>query len=90
MESSDILNASGALSSSGGSLLGMSMWGVLASVLFSIVGLFYFKRGKSEGDVPMLICGALLLVYPYFISNTLCIVLIGAGLMAAPHYINKM
>ncbi|MFA6548916.1 MAG: amino acid transport protein [Candidatus Margulisiibacteriota bacterium] len=90
MDSSDIFNTSGALSSSGDSLLGMSLWGILASLLFSIVGIFYFKRGKSENDVPMLICGVLLLVFPYFVSNAFAIVLIGAALTAVPYFIKRM
>ena len=74
----------------GGTVFGMSMWGMLASLAFSMLGIFYFKRGRSESDIPMMICGAGLLAYTFFISNTLYIVVIGAGLLAAPYFINKM
>ena len=90
MEPSDIVNVQGALSSHGGTMFGMSMWGMLAALLFSMLGIVYFKRGKSEGDVPMMICGVALLAYTFFVSNTLYIVLTGAGLLAAPYFLNKM
>lgn len=67
-----------------GAFLGLSMYAVLASLLFSGVGIFYFKRGKETGDMPMLASGIALLVYPYFISDTLYIVVVGAALTALP------
>jgi hypothetical protein len=58
--------------------------------LFSMLGIVYFKRGKATGDLPMMICGVALLAYTFFVSNTLYIVLIGSGLLAAPYFLNKM
>ena len=69
---------------SGGALFGFSMWGILASLLFSGIGFFYFKRGKDTADMPMMVGGIALLVYPYFVSDTLYIVVIGLALTALP------
>lgn len=68
----------------GGMLAGFSMWGVLASLLFSGVGFFYFKRGKDNGDMLMLGCGIALLGYSYFVSDILYVILIGSALSALP------
>ena len=90
MSNSEVLELPNSLSSLGGSLFAMSPWAIIASVVFSMLGIFYFKRGKSQSDIPMIVCGVLLLLYPYFVSNALYIVLIGAGLLAAPHFVNRM
>jgi len=74
----------GLIPGSKGALFGLSMWGVLASLLFSGVGIFYFKRGKDTSDMPMLVSGIALLVYPYFVTDTLYIVALGAALTALP------
>ena len=85
----DIVDAAQSLSSggktaAGGLLFGFSMWGILASLLFSGIGLFYFKRGMKELDVPLMLIGAGLIVFPYFISNAFFIFLIGSALTALP------
>jgi len=67
-----------------GMLFGLSMWAILASLLFSSVGLFYFKRGKDTSDTPLLVSGIALVVYPYFVTDTLYIIVIGAALTALP------
>jgi hypothetical protein len=67
-----------------GAIFGLSMWGILASLLFSGVGIFYFKRGRDTSDVPMLVTGIALLAYPYIVTDTLYIVVIGIALTALP------
>jgi len=69
---------------SGGALFGLSMWGVLASLLFSSIGIFYFKRGKDNNDMLLLVSGIALLVYPYFLADTFYISAVGAALTALP------
>ncbi len=70
-------------------LAGMSMGGIISSLVFSGVGYFYVNRGRAEGNVPKIVCGVALMVYPYFIVNTFYIVLVGAGLAAAPYVMEK-
>ena len=56
------------------------VWGIL----FGAVGGGYFIYGrKQQAPMPML-CGFALMVFPYFVSSTLMVVLVGAGLMALP------
>jgi len=58
-------------------------WGIL----FSSVGLGYFIYGKKQGRLVPLFCGLSLMVYPYFISNTIALVAIGTLLGATPYFI---
>lgn len=52
--------------------------------LFSLVGLAYVSYGKATSRFAMIVCGVLLMVYPYFISSLLAIILVGAALTALP------
>ena len=70
-------------------LAGMSMGGIIASLAFSGVGYFYLNRGRAEGNVPKIACGIALMVYPYFVVNTLYIVVVGLALSAAPYVMEK-
>ena len=72
-----------------GLLLGMSMWGLMASLLFSGAGFIYFKYGKSTGNMPAMVCGIILMVYPYFVTNTIAMVAAGAVLLLLPKLINR-
>ena len=72
-----------------GTLFGMTVWGMLASLVFSAIGYFYFKRGRDASDTTKIGCGIALMVYPYFVTNALYIVLLGTGLMAAPYIIER-
>ncbi|HVO91507.1 MAG TPA: hypothetical protein VMT22_01645 [Terriglobales bacterium] len=57
------------------------LWGVL----FGAVGLAYFVYGKKQQMFVPLFCGIGLMVFPYFISNTILLVLTGAVLSAIPY-----
>jgi len=59
------------------------LWGVL----FGSIGLGFFIYGKRQGAPVPLACGLLLMVFPYFVSNTWATVLIGALLMAIPYFV---
>lgn len=51
---------------------------LLASLLVSSIGLVLFMYGKRMARVPQLAMGTLLMVFPYFVSGALWILLIGA------------
>lgn len=70
-------------------IAGMSMGGIVASLAFSGVGYFYLNRGRAEGDVPKIVCGVALMVYPYFVVNTVYIIIVGIGLAAAPYIMER-
>ncbi len=62
----------------------MNPWSILASIIFSLVGLVYLKQGKADGDAVKLVCALALLVFPYFVGGVIWVVLIGAALTALP------
>ena len=59
------------------------LWGLL----FSSCGLGFFLYGKKQRAVVPLVCGLVLMVFPYFVSNTIFLVLIGVALVVAPYFV---
>jgi hypothetical protein len=59
------------------------LWGLL----FSSVGLGFFLYGKKQQAVVPLFCGLALMIFPYFVSNTILLVVIGAALIALPYFV---
>lgn len=59
------------------------LWGLL----FSSIGLGFFIYGKKQKAVVPLFCGLGLMIYPYFVSNTILLIAIGVALTAAPYFI---
>ena len=58
-------------------------WGLL----FGSIGLGFFMYGKKQRRPIPMVCGLALMIYPYFIGNTLLLVAIGIALMAIPYFI---
>jgi len=58
------------------------LWGVL----FGAIGAGYFIYGKNQRSPVPLVCGVILCIFPYFISNTWLLVLVGAAIMAVPYF----
>ena len=58
-------------------------WGLL----FSSIGLGFFLYGKKQRSPIPLVCGLALMIYPYFIGNTLLLVAIGVALIAIPYFV---
>lgn len=88
MENDAVMQAARKLGGAGGGqglLFGMSIWGVMASLVFSGIGYFYFRRGRDQSDMVKIGCGIALMVFPYFVTNALYITLVGAALMAVPY-----
>jgi predicted membrane protein len=61
---------------------GVLLWGLL----FSCIGLGFFMYGKRQRLVVPLVCGLVLMIYPYFVSNSVVLVVIGAVLTAIPYF----
>ena len=59
------------------------LWGAL----FGAFGLGYFVYGKKQKAVVPLVCGLVLMVFPYFVSDALLLVAIGVVLMAIPWFV---
>lgn len=58
-------------------------WGLLVSS----VGLGYFIYGKRQRAPVPLVCGLVLMVFPYFVSSAWTVALVGAALMAIPYFV---
>jgi hypothetical protein len=56
-------------------------------LLFGSVGLGFFIYGKKQKAGVPLVCGLVLMVFPYFISNTILVVGIGVALIALPYFV---
>lgn len=59
------------------------LWGVV----FSAIGAGYIAYGRRQGALVVALCGAALLVYPWFVSNSWWLVGIGVALMAIPYFV---
>ena len=75
--------------SGGNTLLGFDMWGLFAAIVFGIIGITYVRLGKKNAEFSTAFAGIALMAFPYFVSNTLHIVLIGIALCFAPSFIRK-
>jgi len=60
---------------------------LLLGVLFSSIGLGYFIYGKKQKVTVPLVCGLVLMIFPYFIENTAMFASIGILLSILPYFI---
>lgn len=64
--------------------LDFSFSSLMAGFVFGVFGFYLIKEGRKQSHVWFILIGLFLMVYPYFISNTLLLWLIGcAGLALA-------
>jgi len=61
------------------------MWGVI----FGSIGLGFFVYGKKQKAIIPLLSGTGLIVFPYFISNVLILVITGIVFVALPFFIKR-
>jgi hypothetical protein len=64
-------------------MTGVLLWGLL----FGSIGLGYFIYGKKQRAVVPLVCGLGLMIFPYFVPNTMLLVGVGALLIAIPYFL---
>ena len=62
---------------------GLLLWGLL----FGSAGLGFFLYGRKQKAVVPLVCGLVLMVVPYFISDTTLLVGMGVALVALPYFL---
>jgi len=60
---------------------------LLWSLLFGSIGMGFFIYGKKQGALVPLLCGLALMVFPYFVSDTILLVAIGGVLVALPFFL---
>jgi predicted membrane protein len=63
--------------------VGVLLWGLL----FSSIGLGFFLYGRKQRAVVPLVCGVVLMVYPYFVSNLAVLVGVGVIVTAIPYFL---
>jgi hypothetical protein len=56
-------------------------------MLFGSIGLGFFLYGKKQRAAVPLVCGLALMIFPYFVSNTILLVVIGVALMVIPYFV---
>lgn len=59
------------------------LWGLL----FSSIGLGFFLYGRKQQRPVPLVCGILLMIYPYFVPSTVWLITIGVALCAVPYFV---
>jgi hypothetical protein len=59
------------------------LWGLL----FGSIGLGYFIYGKKQRAAVPLVCGLGLMIFPYFVANTILLIGVGAVLIAIPYFL---
>lgn len=59
---------------------------VISGLIFGTIGFIAFMYGKKEKSVKPLVIGLVLMVYPYFVSNTFAQYAIGISLTAALYF----
>ena len=64
----------------------MSTSSLLWGLLFGSIGLGFLIYGRRQRAVVPLVCGLALMLFPYFVSNTILLVGIGIALMAIPYF----
>lgn len=73
-----------------GSLLGsIDMTAIVISLVAGLVGTAYFMYGKKNCNISMLCSGVALCVVPYFIANTILLVIACVAMAAAPFVIGR-
>ena len=59
------------------------LWGLL----FSAIGMGFFIYGRKQRRAVPLVCGIVLMVYPYFVPSTIWLLVIGVVLCAVPYFV---
>lgn len=60
---------------------------LLWSLIFGAIGFGFFTYGRKQASFVPLLCGLALMIFPYFVSNTLLLVAIGVVLIATPYFV---
>jgi hypothetical protein len=61
------------------------LWGLL----FGSIGFGFALYGKQQRAAVPLLCGIALMIFPYFVANTVALVGIGIVLMAIPYFFRR-
>jgi hypothetical protein len=62
------------------SIFDFSMSNILAGLIFGVIGLWIFRRGRKEANNKIVVIGMLLMVYPMFTNGPVQDWGVGVGL----------
>jgi len=65
----------------------LNEWWLLWGLLFGAFGFAYFMYGKKQKAVVPLVCGLVLMIFPYFVANTIALAVIGIALIFIPYFV---
>ncbi len=60
---------------------------ILWGLLFGSIGVGYFIYGKNQAHVVARYTGIVLMIYPYFMSNVVALVIVGILLLLLPKFV---
>lgn len=66
-----------------------SPWALVSSAIIGLVGTVLFLRGKREVNVPQLVGGGLMCVYPIFVSSVLLMWVLFAACAAGVYVMGR-
>ncbi len=66
----------------------MDTWNIVSSMILGVIGMGYIVYGRRQMHAMVLVSGLLLCIFPYFVPHVWMTVLIGAGVMALPRYVD--
>ena len=61
------------------------LWGLL----FGSIGLGFFVYGRRQKTVVPLVTGLALMIFPYFVSNTILLITLGVVLIVIPYFVRR-
>ena len=79
---STLLNTAGLMTGSGG----LNWPNIIGGLIFGMVGFVAFIYGKKEKSTKPFVIGLILMIYPYFIANTMALYAVGIALIAALYF----
>jgi hypothetical protein len=62
---------------------------LFAILVFSAIGLAAFLYGRKQAKIGPLVLGLLLMIYPYFISETWILYAVGSALTVAIYFFRE-
>jgi hypothetical protein len=62
---------------------------LMVYILTGAGGAAYFLYGKKQQNIAFLVAGVCLCIYPYMVSGSLALILVGAVLLAAPFVLSR-
>ncbi len=64
----------------------MNVYTLIPSLFFGIIGMFVFREGRRDGLFLMMVIGAALMIYPYFVDGVWMNWGVGIALCAYARY----